>query len=487
MRNTLTLEDLSRREVAAINAFALRELILATAKHEAYDDSGIDVSYVAQMEKECPGIITAYSGDHCFSSATPEENRRVVMEAVNSGMIKASLLGAVILLIYKVYRVLTNNKAFSSGGGGGGGGGRGSATFNKNKNEEIRDKAKNALVVYEQVKDKAQVAQQNALNREDDSKVYRAAERFNETLALPSTQVTKNVDPFKEIQSKNFDILAEIAMKAPSFLFAKKDEDFKGLVEFYSLFLALASGEGHRALNFRVVNNSIAETLVKINSAKPEQAVQLVQSEDGLNAYTKVYIDFIGQPFVEAKLLEPSAIADGVFSLRTALAPIIAEFTKMISPGMDVTDTEFMSKEEILKDLLDDYQDRGTSKILDRIEAIGKFNDAFREFTEAFDSEFDRAGESSLREDIMQFCQKSIEEAKESEELSPEQKRVVLRGLREAQAIYEMVQIQILGSLFKYRMATDKFNKLQDDLLTAFVDIEHAGMNFITVIEKSED
>ena len=99
----------------------LYEDILKQLKTESYDASPIGHNFVLQYEQQLPGIITAVTGDHSFLNSDEETNRRVIMEAVSGGMaLKAGLIAAVLMIIYKIIRVMTNNPAFKAGGGGGG-------------------------------------------------------------------------------------------------------------------------------------------------------------------------------------------------------------------------------------------------------------------------------------------------------------------------------------------------------------------------------
>src|SRR5699024_131227 len=107
--------------------------ILKQLKSESYDNSPIGHNFVTQYEQQLPGIITAVSGDHSFLNSDEESNRRVIMEAVSGGMaLKAGLVAAVLMIIYKIIRVMTNNPAFKSGGGG-----RGTVPYVKEKQEQL--------------------------------------------------------------------------------------------------------------------------------------------------------------------------------------------------------------------------------------------------------------------------------------------------------------------------------------------------------------
>ena len=145
----------------------LYEDILKQLKNESYDSSPIGHHFVTQYEQQLPGIITAVSGDHSFLNSDEESNRRVIMEAVSGGMaLKAGLVAAVLMIIYKIIRVMTNNPAFKAGGGGGGGG-RGTAPYVAQKQEQLVKAAENLQEAIKEAKEATQVVKANALTRDE--------------------------------------------------------------------------------------------------------------------------------------------------------------------------------------------------------------------------------------------------------------------------------------------------------------------------------
>lgn len=486
MAKVQSLEDHAWRELNAVNAIDLRKLLLTSIKNEAYDDSGIDNMWVANVEKEVPGIITAYSGDHNFATSSPEENHRVVMEALESGTaIKASILGAVILLIYKVYRVMTNNKAFTSNSGGG----RGTTTYNAKKNEELRDAGRQAVETVEKVKENASVASKNKLNLEDDSQPYKAATRFIQTVNPDDAEKAGAAkDPFSRINGMGFDVIYKDAGELPLYILSKDHKDFDGAFAFYTTMVQLASGELRSAFDFHTVNQRIADLTDRLLTMPKEQALRVITSENGVKGLIDLYAQYVGAHLGQVLGDQELIQAKTVSVIRNKMRVVVEEIGKTTTLLKNTPDApDIMSKDEIIKDIMDSLTGSSESVILKRCELVGKFNDMFQGLLDDYPRDFENSGNGGIREMILNDLDRLIANVKEDESYTPPERNAVVIAATELKSIYEMVQVQILGSIFKFRMNTDKVNRFQDVCIESFLDIHDSGMKFITVIEKSED
>ncbi len=486
MKNNVSLDHLAKRELDAIKAIDLRKLLLNNLKNEAYDDAALDNMWVANVEKEVPGIITAYSGDHNFATSSPEENHRVIMEALDSGTaIKAGIIGAIILLIYKVYRVMTNNSAFS----GGGGGGRGSATHNSQKNEELRDAGKRASDVLNEVKEKANVAAKNKLNLEDDSPAYKGITKFIHTVnPQDAEKLGVDKDPFSLIRNAEFDIIYVDAGELPLYVLVKDPQEFTGIFTFYETIVKIATGELKSAFDFHTVNARVAYLSDRLHSSSKDQVLQVIESMDGVRGLVQLYAQFVGANVGQIMSDQELGEAKSVTLVRDKLRSFTDELNKLTTLLKSAEENkEIMSKDEIISDILSSLTGSSESVILKRCELVGKFNDLFQGLLDDYPRDFESSGNGGIREQIVSDLDRFIDNVKQSDDYNPTERNTVINAVNELKAIYEMVQIQILGSIFKFRMNTDKINRFQDACIDSFLDICDQGEKVIHVMEKSED
>ncbi len=230
-------KDVSRLE-KELKRTELYEDILKQLKSESYDSSPIGHNFVTQYEQQLPGIITAVSGDHSFLNSDEESNRRVIMEAVSGGMaLKAGLVAAVLMIIYKIIRVMTNNPAFKAGGGGGG---RGTAPYVAQKQEQLVKAAENLQAAIKDAEAATEVVKANALTRDETSPQYAAAEKAASAIKVyqhsstggleekPNDKTTSD-NPLEVI--KNIDITAFGFGDLPSFMMVKDTEIFLHVLE----------------------------------------------------------------------------------------------------------------------------------------------------------------------------------------------------------------------------------------------------------------
>lgn len=206
-------------------------------KLESYDASPIGHSFVAQYEKQLPGIITAVAGDHSFLNGDDETNRRIIMEAVDSGLaLKAGLIAAVLMIIYKIIRVITNNKSF----GGGSGGGRGSVPYVTDQQQQLVAVATDLQESLSQAQDSLTIVASNAAARDETSSQYAAAEQVSSAyrvyvqgpdgIAVQDEPQKPKVedDPFKLIKDMNISAIGFASL--PAFMVSKNQKDFTGVL-----------------------------------------------------------------------------------------------------------------------------------------------------------------------------------------------------------------------------------------------------------------
>lgn len=172
-------------------------------KNEAYDDSGIGHDFVTHYERQLPGIITAHANGHSFINSSPEENLQVVMEAIESGTaLKAGLVAAALMLVFKIIRVVMNNPAFSNSGGG-----RGTVTATKDAIAKLNEQAERHNDQVKELKDMAQTIASNPLHREDDSKVYKEAVKAIKIVTVNDDGTSGKVEDLSKDPIKTLPVL----------------------------------------------------------------------------------------------------------------------------------------------------------------------------------------------------------------------------------------------------------------------------------------
>lgn len=196
----------------------LYQCIAKELKNEAYDDQPIDHAYVAKYEEQIPGIITSYSGDHSFLNSDSEENRKVIMEAVDSGMaLKAGIAVAVATLLYKIMRVFFNNKEFNDDNGGG----RGSPTYKRSANEEATKAVEELKDSKQKAKEAIKVNGNNPINRDEDSPANKASRQLADVLDIRDPSNTGEITDASSYITKTELILVQPRNLAS--MFALKD------------------------------------------------------------------------------------------------------------------------------------------------------------------------------------------------------------------------------------------------------------------------
>lgn len=501
MTNFISIEHAASRQLLKLKRLTLQESISQALKQEAYDDSGIDNTWVSNLEKEAPGIITAYSGDHNFTTATPEENRRVVMEAVNSGTaLKAGIVAAVILLIFKVYRVLTNNKEFNMGGSGG----RGTSSYNAQQLEEVRAKGKQALEELEKAKEVINQVKNNPLNREDDSPVYKAVEQMNRAAEghVSTDEQKANKNPFDVALNLKFEFLTRVLHLLPFYFITNDDEAFGTALMFYKLLVEFNTGKMSKVFDFRVFITSMSNMVSDLSN------MDLIQMSDSLVSpkYQDVWITVCQGIFSEfgklipevqqaASRLQGARLPQYVEVLQKTIKPFADMAAAMMSPKTESLTTPdgetcgIYTDDELYKQAITFFESNGqttTGSVFSRIEKIGEANEHFKEFVTLYEREFESSDGSGAMQETQSRLDQIIARIKESGELEPEAKSVMLAHINAYKSLFDIIILQMLKTLFNFRTSADKANvmlkQMNNDLDIALKKIVAS----IDIAEKNE-
>ena len=299
----------------------LYEDILKQLKNESYDSSPIGHNFVTQYEQQLPGIITAVSGDHSFLNSDEESNRRVIMEAVSGGMaLKAGLVAAVLMIIYKIIRVMTNNPAFKAGGGGAGG--RGTVPYVKEKQGQLVKAAEDLQTAIKDAEAATDVVKANALTRDETSAQYAAAEKASSAIKVYQLSPTGGLEEKPNGQATNenpLDVIKNIDLSAfgfgdlPSFMVVKDDKIFYSILK------------------------KMDEVVKALNTYSPGKLADMVES-------------------VSVKLSQPK---DAVFMLSPTYNNMIDELTNRIgqSLGVDLKGSAESDRDQFMNAVKSDYDE----------------------------------------------------------------------------------------------------------------------------------
>lgn len=349
----------------------LYEDILKQLKTESYDASPIGHNFVSHYEQQLPGIITAVSGDHSFLNSDEESNRRVIMEAVSGGMaLKAGLVAAVLMIIYKIIRVMTNNSAFK----GGAGGGRGSAPYVAQKQEELVKAAENLKNAMKEAKDSIAIVKGNAAARDETSPQYEAAEKAASAYRVytqlgngsineeAKQQSSENEDPLKTIS--DMDLSAFGFGTLPGFMMVTKREDF---------------------LNVTAAMDHIIKALKQYSPGRladmvEQVSVKLSRPQDSAFLLTPAYNNMISE--LVSKLGTALGLGDVNPTNLTKLS-IDPELKKTYDLMIRTTYGQLMEQKDEdmipLQDFIIDYVDP-KGEFAERSAIVAEFNSSFSEF-----------------------------------------------------------------------------------------------------------
>ena len=436
-----------RRLEKELKRSELYEDILKQLKTESYDASPIGHNFVSQYEQQLPGIITAVSGDHSFLNSDEESNRRVIMEAVSSGMaLKAGLVAAVLMIIYKIIRVMTNNSAFK----GGAGGGRGSAPYVAQKQEELVKAAENLKNAMKEAKDSIAIVKGNAAARDETSPQYEAAEKAASAYRVYTQlgngsineegkqQSSENEDPLKIIS--DMDLTAFGFGDLPSFMMVKKREDF--------LKVTTAINQVIQTLN-QYSPGRLADTVEQIS-------VKLSQPQDSAFLLTPAYNNMIDE------LVSKTSKALGLKDVSLTKLNIDPELKKTYDTMIRTSYSQMMEQKDEdmipLKDFIIDYVDP-KGEFAERSAIVAEFNSSFSEFI----GDNKELEDSKYYSNLQYYATKLTEYKQEiKQEPNLANKDELIKRIDLLTSIIETYTKFLLAMLCVFRKETDKVDTFRE-------------------------
>ena len=451
----------------------IKELLV---KHEAYDDSPIGHEFVAHFEKELPGIITAYSGDHSFINGSSEENINVVMEAVETGTaLKAGLVAAVLVLIYKIIRVIINNPSFK--GSGSGGGGRGSAVATKQQIEQLNDQVERYNNNSKELKDIEPTLSSNPLHKEEDSKVVKAAEKgivimevqADGTAKEKETQSTSNENPIKKLAQTNFGVDPR---QLAAFFAIEEPKEFDDILNTIN-----ALFEGLKKFKLNGFIAFLENTVSSIHTTQPETIIKTLNEPRTSEALQGLVND-----------VKECLIIDGNISSASELKETLSngtELNKLISISYGKASTEgypfkLIDIQTLSMDILSGVV--GKSVILERAELAGKMNDNFMSVLD-YQTEL----EDSETYQRLTMVSKLIDEGKNLlKEHGGEGFDGAVARLTEINTLVEVFTVHVLKLFATVRRQTDTLTKFLDELITRLTKANQALETVITIGKTDE-
>ena len=460
-------KDVSRLE-KELKRNELYEDILKQLKNESYDASPIGHHFVTQYEQQLPGIITAVSGDHSFLNSDEESNRRVIMEAVSGGMaLKAGLVAAVLMIIYKIIRVMTNNPAFK--GGAGGGGGRGTAPYVAQKQEQLVKAAENLQDAIKEAKEATQVVNANALTRDETSPQYAAAEKAASAIKVyqhtaaggleekPEAKTTSD-NPLEVI--KSIDLTAFGFGELPAFMVVKDTEIFLHVMD---------------------KMNAVIKAL---NTYSPGKLADMVEA-------------------VSVKLSQPK---DAAFMLSPAYNNMIDELTNRIgqSLGVDLKGAAGFDRDQFMEAVKSDYDEmirtsyekaleedpdvmiryetfvvefvKPDGEFAERSALVADFNTSFNEFI----GEHKELEDSGFYSNLQHYATKLTEyKASIKQEAELENKDEIIKRIDILISLIQVYTKFLLAALCMFRKEVDKIDKFREANIDKMEKLAKALIDFV--------
>lgn len=437
-------------------------------KSEAYDDSTIGHEFVTHYERQLPGIITSLSGNHSFLNSSDEENRRVIMEAVGNGVaLKAGIVAAVLMLIYKIIRVITNNPSFTPSPGGGAG--RGSPAYVQQATEELKTAHAEAAEALDKARQIIPVVTGNPSTRDDTSPQYVAADKAAHTLQTsvsttmtePNQPVKENANPFEVIRKTDSNLGATGLNTLPSFMVCKRREIFAEFIDSFSM------------------------TVIALNKYGPARLLQLVESIEAHCRAPKDAVFFTSPQFGSVFLPVLNVIGatidlkiDGqVLSLQSL--PVSDKkkqlYDKWLSTdyatAMENDPSLVLSVEEFVKDFADSEGNFAT-----RSAKIAEFNQSFTDFLGSNEELKDSKYYSNLQHYINKFSEFKSEIANSPD---VDNKDVVIQRINLTISILETYTKFLLANLCVLRRQTDKVDEFRKKNTESFTKIAKALNQFV--------
>lgn len=431
----------------------LYQSILQQLKSESYDASPIGHAFVNQYEQQLPGIITATTGDHSFLNSDEDTNRRVIMEAVSGGMaLKAGLVAAILMIVFKIIRVMTNNSAFQ---GGGGGGGRGTMPYVQEKQAELVTTANELKTALKEAKESLTVIKGNALSRDETSPQYEAAEAVQSAYRVyaqegdgaivevnkGSAPAKTEEDPFKAIEK--MDLVAIGFGKIPAFMMVKDRKDFTNVIEIVNKVLkALNRYDPAKLLDM------VEQVSSKLNQPKDSEFMLADRYNSMIGELVMRIGDALGWDTLEVNSVS-----------RLTVKPELKDtYEKMIrtsyGQALDKPEIQLMGLEDFISDFAEE-----DGEFAARSKAIAEFNEAFATFLGANKELEESRYYSSLQHYSTQLTEYKAE-IKQAGDLP--NKDVVLKRLDMLISIIETYSKYLLAILCIFRKETDKVDTFRE-------------------------
>lgn len=460
-------KDVSRLE-KELKRSELYEDILKQLKSESYDSSPIGHHFVTQYEQQLPGIITAVSGDHSFLNSDEESNRRVIMEAVSGGMaLKAGLVAAVLMIIYKIIRVMTNNPAFGTGGGGSGG--RGTAPYVKEKQEQLVKAAENLQAAIKDAEAATEVVKANALTRDETSPQYAAAEKAASAIKVYQHSLIGDLEekPNGQTTSDNpLDVIKSIDLNAfgfgelPGFMMVKDTEVFSHVL-----------GKMDAVIN-------------ALNTYSPGKLADMVEA-------------------VSSKLAQPK---DSAFMLSPAYNNMIDELATRVgkSLGVDLKGSAGFDLDQFMKAVKSDYSDmihtsyeksleedaslminystfvtdfvNPDGEFAKRSALVADFNTSFNEFI----GEHKELEDSGFYTNLQHYATKLTEyKALIKQEAELDNKDEIIKRIDVLISLIQVYTKFLLAALCMFRKEVDKIDKFREANIDKMEKLAKALIDFV--------
>lgn len=474
------------KQIAELTRIQLLDQLHQSLKSEAYDDMPLDNEGVGQLEKIAPGIITAFSGNHNFTTGTIDENLKVVMEAVDAGRaLKAGIVVAVFLLLYKVYSVMTNNPSFKIAGGSGGGG-RGTSIYATKQNEEVHTLATQAQQAITEVQEIIPTVARNPLNREDDSPMHRAATNLVRVAESGKQQGEEEVDPYKEIPQL---VLCFSDTDVPMILFAKEVATYNNFEnKLMALLDLIDKNNGHSSLNKFIENvlaiNKIYSNIHSGNVKQLRDSMVTSKLRTSLTQYILELANFykLGNGNVES-------VDDAINGSSVSMAA--REYVKVIEEGLTPMrnyDGNSLSDEEIFKAMCKDPK-ADNNHIYWRNSKLGMCNDVFADMLKESGHGFQEDSQviAALLSSLTQ-AKTAIREARtlEDNDITEDELSSMYKLTSDVEAYLNLYTSFILKPIFLTRTRLDKVTGYLENVIEQFNKVIETSNKIVKLNQDNE-
>lgn len=168
-----------------------------------------------------------------------------------------------------------------------------------------------------------------------------------------------------------------------------------------------------------------------------------------------------------ASTLQGAKLPEYVEALQKTVKPFTAMASEMMAPNTEsLTSPDgetfgIFTDDELYKQAIAYFESSGqttTGSIFSRIEKIGSANEHFKEFVTLYEREFESSDGSGAMQQIYSRLDQIIARIKESGELEPDAKSVMMAHITSYKSLFDIVITQLLKTLFNFRTSADKAN-----------------------------